>query len=122
MRGLIISICLLLAVGLCMTANRCYMANIQSELDKFTSSLSDVPCKENEKLIQEAQEYWDSVKTILSLSVNFKLLDDFSNTLDSLLAANNVGSIEKFAVYKKLCENSIDAIFRLEKFTLENIL
>lgn len=122
MRGLIISICLLLVVGVCMTVNRYYMANVQSELDKFSHSLSDIPDKENEKLIQDTQRYWDSVKTFLSLSVNFKLLDDFSNALDSLLVANNIGSAEEFAIYKKICENSIETIFRLEKFTLENIL
>jgi hypothetical protein len=88
----------------------------------MTNSLTENPSAENEIYIQKAQAYWERSKIILSLSVNNKEIDNLSNALDSLALANKLGATLEFLLYKELFENAIEGIFRLERFSVENIL
>ena len=122
MKGLIITVCLLLVLSIAIFLNSLYLVKVHNELVKMTNSLTENPSAENEIYIQKAQAYWERSKIILSLSVNNKEIDNLSNALDSLALANKLGATLEFSLYKELFENAVEGIFRLERFSVENIL
>ena len=122
MKGLIITVCLLLVLSIAIFLNSLYLVKVHNELVKMTNSLTENPSAENEIYIQKAQAYWERSKIILSLSVNNKEIDNLSNALDSLALANKLRATLEFSLYKELFENAIEGIFRLERFSVENIL
>lgn len=122
MKGFIITTCIFLGLLICIFLNFNYVNTVHSTMHEIVDELSDNPCEENEIIIAKLQEYWKSKSSILSISVSFREIDDLSDAIDALSAANKIGDTSQFAIYKQLVENAIDTVIRLEKFSIKNIL
>ena len=122
MRGFIITTCLFIALLVCIFLNYNYVNSVHTTMHEIVDELSGDPCEENDIIISKLQEYWDSKNTTLSISVSFREIDDLSDAIDSLSAANEVRDTTQFSIYKELVENAIDVVIRLEKFSIKNIL
>lgn len=122
MKGFIITTCIFGGLLICIFLNFNYVNTAHSTMHEIVDELSDKPCQENNIIISKLQEYWDSQNTILSISVSFREIDDLSDAIDALSAANKIGDTSQFSIYKQLVENAIDSVIRLEKFSIKNIL
>lgn len=122
MKGFIITTCIFLGLLICIFLNFNYVNTVHSTMHEIVDELFDKPCEENNSIISKLQEYWDKKNTILSISVSFREIDDLTNAIDSLSAANKIGDAIQFSIYKELVENAIDAVIRLEKISVKNIL
>lgn len=122
MKGFIITTCIFLGLLTCILLNFNYVNTVHRTMHEIVDELSDKPCQENNIIISKLQEYWDSKNTILSISVSFREIDDLANAVDSLSAANKIGDTTQFSIYKQLVKNAIDAVIRLEKISIKNIL
>ena len=90
-------------------------------MHSMVEQLSNMPSNKNEEIIVSLKQYWDSKNTLLSFSVSFREIDDLSNKLDSMYAANQSGNTSQFLISKELLQNAIDAIMRLERFSVKNM-
>ena len=122
MKGFIITTCIFLGLLTCILLNFNYVNTVHRTMHEIVDELSDNPCEENEIIIAKLQEYWKSKSSILSISVSFREIDDLANAVDSLSAANKIGDTTQFSIYKQLVKNAIDAVIRLEKISIKNIL
>lgn len=122
MRGFIITVCFFIILIICIILNFIYINRVHDDMHQMVSQLASAPCEENKEQIEKIQEYWESKISILSISVNFREIDNLSNAIDSLSAANNSNNQTQFAIYKELTQNAIDAMMRLEKFSIRNII
>ena len=122
MRGFIITTFLFIALLVCIFLNYNYVNSVHTTMHEIVYELSEDPCEENDIIISKLQEYWDSKNTTLSISVSFREIDDLSDAIDSLSAANKVRDTTQFSIYKELVKNAIDVVIRLEKFSIKNIL
>ncbi|MBR2381640.1 MAG: DUF4363 family protein [Clostridia bacterium] len=122
MRGFIITSCLFIALLICVFLNYNYINTVHSTMHEMVAQLSSEPSEYNDSLIKELQKYWDKKSTIISISVSFREIDDLTNTIDSLAAANQQNDCTQFAIQKELVENAINAVIRLEQFSIKNIL
>ena len=122
MKGFIITACIFLGLLICIFLNFNYVNTVHITMHEIVDELSDKPCEENNAIISKLQEYWDKKNTILSISVSFREIDDLTDAIDALSAANEIGDITQFSIYKQLVENAIDTVIRLEKFSIKNIL
>jgi hypothetical protein len=103
-------------------ANFTYVNGIHEYMHTELAKISQAPCKENEQIINNLISYWEKNKDLVSLSVSFREIEDLSNALDAVYAANNVGNGDQLSINLGLLKNSIDAIIRLEKISISNIL
>ena len=122
MRGFIITSCLFVSLLICIFINYNYINTVHSTMHEMVAELSAEPSEYNDGLIKELQEYWDKKSTIISISVSFREIDDLTNAIDSLSAANQRKDSTQFAIQKELVENAINAVIRLEQFSIKNIL
>lgn len=121
MRGFIITSGLFIALIVTIIFNYGYVNKVHNDMHQMVAELSNEPTEENTDLIQKLIDYWEKKNILLSVSVSFREIDNLSNALDSLYAANKSEDIAQFMIYKELAQNAIDAIMRLERFTIDNI-
>jgi hypothetical protein len=121
MKGFIITAILFIALIVSIILNCEFVNTVHDDMHSIVAKLSNEPNLENEKTIKALKEYWDRNNTLLSVSVSFREIDNLSNAIDSLYAANKSQNTAHFLLYKELTQNAIDAIMRLEKFSIKNI-
>ncbi|MBO5716423.1 MAG: DUF4363 family protein [Clostridia bacterium] len=122
MKGFIISTCIFITLLICIFINYNYVNSVHTAMCEMVAQLSNETTKENDVIIENLQEYWERKSIILSISVSFREIDDLTNAIDSLSAANELGDNTQFAIRKELVKNAINAVIRLEKISIENIL
>ncbi len=122
MKEFIFTIFLFIILLASIILNCIYVNSIHDFMHNKVNEISTTPCKENEDLINELIAYWEDKKILLSISVSFSQIDDLSNALDSLYASNSAEDITQLSINIELLQNAIDAIMRLEQFSIENIL
>ena len=122
MKGFIITSCLFVSLLICIFINYNYINTVHSTMHEMVAELSAEPSEYNDGLIKELQNYWEKKSAIISISVSFCEIDDLTNAIDSLSAANELRDKTQFAIRKELVENAINAVIRLEKLSIKNIL
>lgn len=122
MRGFIITILLFLALVACIIINYNYVNGVHGEMYDLASKLTREPSKENEEIINELSEYFESNVTFLEISVSARDIDNLINAIDCLYASNSSGNEVQLAINIEVLLNAIDVIKKLETLSLKNIL
>lgn len=122
MKGFILTVSLFIIMMAMIVANFTYLNGIHEYMHTELAKLSQAPCQDNEQIINNLISYWEKNKDLVSLSVSFREIEELSNALDAVYAANNAGNRDQLSINLGLLKNSIDAIIRLEKISISNIL
>ena len=122
MKGFIIATSLFISLLICIFINYNYVNTVHTTMNEMVTLLSEKPCEENVAIIQNLQLYWENKSVILSISVSFREIDNLTNAIDSLYASNKSNNNIQFSIQKELLKNAIDAVVRLERFSIKNIL
>ena len=122
MKGFILTVSLFIIMMAMIVTNFTYLNSIHEYMHTELAKISQAPCKDNEQIINNLISYWEKNKDLVSLSVSFREIEELSNALDAVYAANNVGNRDQLSINLGLLKNSIDAIIRLEKISISNIL
>lgn len=84
--------------------------------------LKEFPCEENEKIINNILSNWEKNNIWIGLSVSYNDIEELTDIIDSLKAANRSDNIIQFQINVELLLNAIEELGRLEKFSIKNIL
>ena len=122
MRGFIITLILLAILISIVIINSFYVHNIINDIKNEIASLKTIPCEENAIIIKNIKSDWEKDSVWISLSVSYEDIEELTDMITSLEAANSVRDYNQFKLYYELISNSIDDIGRLEKFSVKNIL
>ena len=122
MRGFITTSVLFILLLIGMVLNYFFVNEVHDHMHSLVKMISTDDIKKNESVIIELQNYWDKKNAFLCLSVSFREIDELSCSLDSLEAANKNYDKVQIAIYKEHLQNDIDAIMRLERISIKNIL
>lgn len=122
MRGFLITACLFMILIICIVLNYNYVNDVHNTMHTLTEQITPYNYEKNWHIIDKLYSYWDKQNTLLSISVSFREIDDLYNDLDSLLAANRLQDDVQISIYKERLQNSIDAIMRLEHFSIKSII
>lgn len=120
MRALVISIILFGILCAVIAANFVYINDTADELRNMAAML-DIENKHSEAIIEEIDKKWKKSEKIFSLSVSYKELDFFGETLISLREAYKSGEKFEFERHKALLLDALDGMSRLERFSVANI-
>lgn len=110
MKGFIITSILTIILMLCIFFNWSYVNAVGNKMLELISSVSGVPSQENAEAIQNLEEYWQSELIKMKLSVNRRDIDDISNIIDTIKAANECGDSSQVAINIELLINAIETI------------
>ena len=122
MRGLVISLILFAILLILITSNFFYVNKVIGNMTNEAHSLKEIPSEENTKIINRLKKDWEQKSIWLSFSVSSDDLEELSDIIDSLEAANKVKNVNQFQIHKALLLNAIEKIGRLEKLSIKNIL
>ena len=122
MRGFIITLILFAILISIVIINSLYVNNIINDIKNEIASLKTIPCAENAIIIKNIKSDWEKDSVWISLSVSYEDIEELTDMITSLEAANSVRDYNQFKLYYELISNSIDDIGRLEKFSVKNIL
>ena len=120
MRAFIISIILFGILCVVIAANFTYINATADELRGMAEQL-DIEDTHSEAIIESIDEKWKKSEAIFSLSVSYKELDFFGETLISLREAYKSGEKFEFERHKALLLDALDGMSRLERFSIANI-
>ena len=122
MRGFIITIILFILLLSIVILNFFYIDYIINNMKQNINSLQSIPCEENAITINKIKENWQKDSVWVGLSVSYEDIEELTDMIASLEAANAVKDYNQFKLYCELILNSIEDIGRLEKFSVNNIL
>ena len=103
-------------------SNFYFVKTLINDMQKNVNLLNSIPCKENAIIIEKLIAEWEKDSIWLSFSVSYDNIEELTNMLDSLKAANSTENPDQFGIHIELLINAIDEIGRLEKFSIKNIL
>lgn len=123
MKGLIVSQILLFLLIIIIICNACLVASVRERLLAYVDNLASHGVGAvSLEILDEATEYWEGVKPILSLSVCFGELDAIGGCLGRLRASLEIEDATHFALELETLSNAIEALSRLERISPESIL
>ena len=122
MRGLIITLVLFTILIFAITLNAVFIKNSILYMKQMAEQLSPIPCDENETIITEFKNKWDKINMFISLAVNYDNIEELTDRIDAVKAANLTNNQEQLQIQIELLINSIEEIGRLEEFSIKNIL
>lgn len=122
MKGFVITLILFIILSVVIIFNYAYVNNVHDNMHKMLNELTDEPSEQNRVIIQKLTEYWENKSTLLSISVSYREIDNLTNAIDALSSANESKDASQLLLYKVLTRNEINAIMRLEKISIKNIL
>lgn len=122
MRGLVITSILFLILVCIIILNAFFVQKSIENMKKNINSLNYVPCKENEDIIDAFIKEWEKTSIWLSFSVSYSDIQDMTDMIDALKAANQTQNLNQFQIHVELLLNAIDEIGRLENLSIKNIL
>ena len=122
MRGFIITTILLTLLIICIVLNYSFVNEVHDHMHSLVKTILIDDFEKNKSIIEELRSYWEKKNALLSISVSFREIDELSCALDSLEAANKINDRAQLAIYKEHLQNAIDAIMRLERISIKNIL
>lgn len=122
MKGFVITLILFIILSITIISNYAYVNKVHDNMHEMLNELTDEPSEENGVIIQKLIEYWKNKSTLLSISVSYREIDNLTNAIAALSSANESGDVSQLLLYKVLTQNAINAIMRLEKISIKNIL
>lgn len=122
MKGFIITSVLTLILILCLYFNWSYVNSVTNEVMAILETISEFPSDDNEEKIKKLEEYWNSQKIPMRLSVNYREIDEITNLISSIKAANESEDSSQLSIHINLLHNAISSITRLEKVSIENLI
>ena len=122
MRTLIIVLIIFSLLCGAIALNSLYINNVGIQLNTLVHSLDFANRSDCEKKLDEINSVWQNSSDIFSISVNYKDIDYFGETLISLVSAFDNNDKKEFERYRLLLIDAIDGVCRLEKPTLFNII
>ena len=105
----------------CIFINWSYVNSVSNTMLELIESISDSPSDENDEIIREIQDYWESEILPMKLSINYREIDEISNLIDIIKMANESNDSSKLAINIELIKNAIEKIIQLEKISIHNI-
>jgi uncharacterized protein YjgD (DUF1641 family) len=122
MKGFVITLILFIILSVVIIFNYVYVNNVHDNMHEMLNELTDEPSEQNRVIIQKLTEYWENKSTLLSISVSYREINNLTNAIDALSSANESKDASQLLLYKVLTRNEINAIMRLEKISIKNIL
>ncbi len=122
MRGFIITAILFSIMIIVIISNTFLMNEATHNMKEAIESLEKIPCQENEVIIEQLANNWKKTSIWISLSVSYDNIEEITDMISSLGAANATSNVEQFQIHISLLLNSIDEMGRLEKISIKNIL
>ena len=122
MKGFIITTLLFVILMTVISLNVFFISQTINTMKAEVSSLSRTPCLENEEIITNIINAWNKNSVWMSLSISNDDIEEVTDIIDSLKAANSTDNIIQFQINIELLLNSIEELGRLEKFSIKNIL
>lgn len=122
MRGFIITTILFSILLVAIFLNVFFVKITIRSMKESINSLTDHPSEENELILNHFLKDWNKNTTWLSLSVSYDDIQELTDMIDALKAANTARNLNQFQIYVELLLNSIDEIGRLEELSIKNIL
>lgn len=89
--------------------------------DRLLQSLDAISFSSSEAEWDELEDYWDRHRAFVALSISYRELDHFSESLIALRAARDADSSFDFEIYHAIAVDAAREIARLERFSLENL-
>lgn len=122
MKDLIITLALITLLLLCIIFNFIYLNSIADHMNDMIKKINTVPSSENQDLIDNLKSFWEKHYSWVSISVSFRDIDELTNAIDAVSASNAINDSALLSTNIKRLENAVEAVVRLEKFTIANIL
>ncbi|MGM9631884.1 MAG: DUF4363 family protein [Eubacteriales bacterium] len=122
MKGFIITSVLFIIMIVLIGANCAYVNNVADSLLGIVLEISPSPSKENQEIINELQEKFQSSKMLLGISISTKDIESLSDCIDSVSSANKAGDEARLPTEIELLKNAIETIRKLERFSVDNII
>ncbi len=122
MRGFIVTVILFITLLLTISLNVFFVEKTIMHMKKEVHSLKSLPCEENAIIINNISNDWQKNNVWISLSVSYDNIEELTNIIDSLKAANTSDDIIQFQIHIELLLNAIEELGRLEKLSVKNIL
>ncbi len=122
MKDMIIAIILITSLLICIVFNFIYLNSIADNMNDMIKQISAVPSSENQDLIDSLKSFWEKHYSWVSLSVSFSDMDELTNAIDAVSASNAMNDSALLSTNIQRLENAVEAMVRLEKFKISNIL
>ncbi len=122
MKNLILSICLLIAVILCIIINGLYTQNSLNELIDETSKLPTTPHEDTVDLLNDIEKIWESKKEIYSVTVKFDFIYNISKEISSAKAGCMTDDPGTYLAARNCLINGLEYIKDIQVFRWDNII
>lgn len=122
MKGFIITTIIFILSLTAIFINIFFVEKTTQNMKNQANSLKPFPCTENIKTINNLLSDWKEDSILLGLSVSYDNIEELTNIIYSLKAANEAQNFDQFKIHIELLLNAIEEIGRLEKFSIKNIL
>ncbi len=122
MRGFLITGAMCFIMLCLISANYIYVNNTSENMLSIASGIEALPSPSNRELIEDLKNQFQKTRMLLSISICTKDLENLSNCIDSVESANELNDKSRLAVELELLKNAIEALSRLERFGIDNIL
>ncbi len=122
MKGFVITTILFIILLIIISLNLFFMEKTITTMENEVKLLKEFPCEENEEIINNLLNNWEKNSIWMGLSVSYNDIEELTDIIDSLKAANRSDNIIQFQINVELLLNAIEELGRLEKFSIKNIL
>lgn len=122
MRGFIISICLLISLIVGIFINAYYINSTFTELYILIEKINISKTNDNEQIILDIEKTWEEKSKLLFISSGYKEINEVEKAIYSLKSANTHNDKTQMEISLNDLKYAINAIIRLERFSISNIL
>ena len=122
MKGFIITSILSIILMILLFINWSFVNSVTDTMLEFIQNVSSVPSPENEEILNEIEEYWESKASLMKLSANHKDVDEIETLIDIIKEANECGDASLLAINLQSLKNAVKNITQLEKVNTPSIL
>lgn len=122
MKGFIITSILSIILMILLFINWSFVNSVTDTMLEFIQNVSTVPSPENEEILNEIEEYWESKASLMKLSANHKDIDEIETLIDIIKEANECGDASLLAINLQSLKNAVENITQLEKVNTQSIL
>ncbi len=118
MKAIILAVSSILLLILVVIINGIYVSHVADELNGMAKELTI----ENERGLEELEDYWKKKESIVCLSIPHDDVDNLNIAIDVLKSKQQNGEVGGFYEYKAMLLNYIEEIKNKERVHIHNIL
>ena len=122
MKAFTVSMILLVALILCVTANHLYINRVSDDLLERLDALPSIEDKQCVSLSKELSAAWEAEVEYVRLSVGYTVVDRVCEQARTLVACAECGDVYGFQTALALLRDAIGDMRRLEDISISNIL